>query len=682
MSREEFAPLQKSGQVLKVSTGSQEKKQVRSWSVLMAFRFCFLASFVTECVVWHFWIFHQNEHLMQLRFGTACIMLVVLLRIFMGPLQLLRLLQLWPETRRERRRRLQQQSGVDNSIDENVSKLDSWLSQRGGRVRVDTLVPCCSEPLDVIMGTVNACVQMHVPNGVLHRVVVCDDGVDSLARDAVDALARSISSSSSSRNVSLHYESRGATHARVNGKAGNLNFALKRLDDMDAAADDDIAERFVLLFDCDMTPLESALRVLLAEMAAGIARGERLAFVQSPHAFKTTFMPSDERSEDWLPRAATLLYRMYMPCKDAVGAAPLMGTNVILRRAALDDVHNFPEWTVTEDSACSLEMHARGWKSRYIERDLAFGLVAPTFAAYCRQMCRYATGNMTMFVYRNPLIIGGLSWKQRLSYLEGTMWPLGAFGMLSHIATALIVTFYGMLPFAVHHSPSVAFFFIAADIFHVLFYSCANAFGQWPERGWIFRESMAAYCISWALVKALCCGATEGVSLLRHDALERSQVHASSSLSSSLVRNDNARRRRRQNYAGPRAHFCVTPKSAPANASNQSFGHSVRAHLQQLRANPALSCSSFLFVFILLGSLVAPVRLWLNGGLLLRMLVECVGIILDTLSKFVAVVPCFLGVAPDTQLILSVFSSRWQNATLFFQIVIFPLSLFIALLLI
>ena len=70
-----------------------------------------------------------------------------------------------------------------------------------------------------------------------------------------------------------------------------------------------------------------------------------------------------------------------------MSAMPCCGTNVVFRRKALEDVGGFPEHSVTEDFALSIELHARGRgpgdRSRSWEV-LAVGLGPEDMASYVR----------------------------------------------------------------------------------------------------------------------------------------------------------------------------------------------------------------------------------------------------------------------------------------------------------
>src|SRR5205814_1513803 len=76
----------------------------------------------------------------------------------------------------------------------------------------------------------------------------------------------------------------------------------------------------------------------------------------------------------------------------------------------------FATQTITEDVETSILLHARGWRSAYIEESLAYGLSPGTAMAYQVQRLRWGQGSMQILRKLNPLFVKGLSPQQRLSY--------------------------------------------------------------------------------------------------------------------------------------------------------------------------------------------------------------------------------------------------------------------------
>jgi cellulose synthase (UDP-forming) len=88
----------------------------------------------------------------------------------------------------------------------------------------------------------------------------------------------------------------------------------------------------------------------------------------------------------------------------------------LLRRTTLEEIGGFQVETVTEDIHTSLLLHAKGYKSCYLNEALASGLMPENFETHATQRARWATGTAQMLMRNNPLFMRGLTFSQRLSY--------------------------------------------------------------------------------------------------------------------------------------------------------------------------------------------------------------------------------------------------------------------------
>jgi hypothetical protein len=82
------------------------------------------------------------------------------------------------------------------------------------------------------------------------------------------------------------------------------------------------------------------------------------------------------------------------PIKDAMGVAWCTGSGYVVRRAALDDIGNFPLGSLAEDVATSTLMLGKGWKTAYVHEPLQFGTVPEDFASHLKQRTRWAIGTV------------------------------------------------------------------------------------------------------------------------------------------------------------------------------------------------------------------------------------------------------------------------------------------------
>lgn len=72
------------------------------------------------------------------------------------------------------------------------------------------------------------------------------------------------------------------------------------------------------------------------------------------------------------------------------------GTNVVIRRSALEDVGGYDEETVTEDISTSMNMHRKHWKSLYYNKTYTFGMAPEDLGSYFKQQSRWAMGTFQL----------------------------------------------------------------------------------------------------------------------------------------------------------------------------------------------------------------------------------------------------------------------------------------------
>jgi glycosyltransferase involved in cell wall biosynthesis len=191
-------------------------------------------------------------------------------------------------------------------------------------------------------------------------------------------------------------------------KAGNMNNGLAHSD-----AD------YIMTLDADHIPKPQFLIRTL-----GYFDDSRVGFVQTPQTFYNTDCFLFRRrwgGRSWSEQQ--LFYDVIQPAKNRWNSAFFVGTSALLRRAAIDSVGGFATGTATEDIHTSLRIHAAGWHSVFVPEVLALGLEAESLKEYYKQRRRWAAGSLGL-LFRSPdspLRIKGLSWQQRLNYLNATL---------------------------------------------------------------------------------------------------------------------------------------------------------------------------------------------------------------------------------------------------------------------
>uniref|UniRef100_UPI000AC5A9DB glycosyltransferase family 2 protein n=1 Tax=Demequina maris TaxID=1638982 RepID=UPI000AC5A9DB len=239
-----------------------------------------------------------------------------------------------------------------------------WPMQLAGRrITVDVFVTVYGEPIDIVRRTVAGALAIEGR----HRTWVLDDGHSDEVRDLAAEL--------------------GARYVRrltnAGAKAGNINHALT------------LAKgEFFAVFDADFVPD----RRFLLETVPFFA-DEKVAFVQTPQTYgnlHTTIAKGAGYMQ-------TVFYRFVQPGRNRFNAAFCVGTNVVFRRAATDDVGGIYTDSKSEDVWTSLLLHERGWRTVFIPEVLAIGDAPDTVEAYAKQQLRWATGGFEIMLTHNPL---------------------------------------------------------------------------------------------------------------------------------------------------------------------------------------------------------------------------------------------------------------------------------------
>lgn len=253
----------------------------------------------------------------------------------------------------------------------------AWPVHLGGRrVDVDVFITVYGEDLDVIRRTAQAALAIRGK----HRTWILDDG----RSDEVRELAATI----------------GARYVRRlssgGAKAGNVNHAL-------TIAKGD----YFAIFDADFVPRPEFLEETLPFMI-----DPKVAFVQTPQTYGNLHT-TVARGAAYMQ---AVFYRFVQPGRNRFNAAFCVGTNVLFRRAAIDDVDGICTDSKSEDVWTSLNLHERGWTSIFIPNVLAVGEAPETIEAYSKQQLRWATGGFEILLTHFPLTAKRLSMDQRIQY--------------------------------------------------------------------------------------------------------------------------------------------------------------------------------------------------------------------------------------------------------------------------
>jgi cellulose synthase (UDP-forming) len=250
---------------------------------------------------------------------------------------------------------------------------------------VDIMVTVVDEPLPILRQTLLSCLAQEYPRDRF-TVYVLDDG----HRAETQQLA-----------ASLGCEYLRRPDRPRHAKAGNLNHALYLTHG-----------ELVAIFDVDHIPARTFL-----QDTVGFFDDPKVAIVQTPHHFyNPDIFQRNLRVGDAVKNEQALFFRSLQAGRDTHNSAFFAGSSGLLRRQPLMEIGGFQTQTITEDIHTSMNLHARGYRSCYLNKVLSAGLMPETFDGYLKQRKRWAMGCIQVLLRDNPLTKRGLTLAQRIDY--------------------------------------------------------------------------------------------------------------------------------------------------------------------------------------------------------------------------------------------------------------------------
>ncbi|MTH79209.1 UDP-forming cellulose synthase catalytic subunit [Paracoccus aestuariivivens] len=346
---------------------------------------------------------------------------------------------------------------------------------------VDILVPSYNEPIEMLSITLSAAKNMVYPAS-RRRVVLCDDGGTDQRCNSPDpelaarARARRAELQALCAELGIIYSTRARNE---HAKAGNMSAALERLDG-----------DLVVVFDADHVPS----RDFLARTVGYFAQDPKLFLVQTPHHFINPD-PIQRNLGLKSPPENEMFYGMIHRGLDRWGGAFFCGSAAVLRRKALDSVGGFAGETITEDAETALEIHARGWRSLYLDRAMIAGLQPETFVSFIQQRGRWASGMVQMLMLKNPLFRPGLKPLQRLCYINSMSFWFFPLVRLVYILAPLTYLFFGVEIVVTTFQEAMAYVLSYMAVV-LLVQNAIFARYRWPLISEIYEVAQAPYLAS------------------------------------------------------------------------------------------------------------------------------------------------------------------------------------------
>ena len=292
------------------------------------------------------------------------------------------------------------------TLEDHLSLVADWRA-RGGLPSVDIFLPVCGESPAVLFNTWEAVRDLEY-NGVRH-VWVLDDANLTWVRELAERFG-------------FHYVAR--PEGRRFKKAGNLNHAL-------AFA----RSQFILVLDADFAPRTDFLDESLPYFC-----DPRVAVVQTSQHFDT------DGTEPFIARCAGLLqnlfFRTVQAGRDTYDAASCEGTNVVYRRAALQQAGGFARVPMGEDTQTGIKLRAAGWRTRYVRVNLAKGIAPSSVDAVIHQQVRWCRSAMLLMISRD-FTHAPLGRRQRLCFWADFLYYMRSAALLFLIPAPVLIMLWG-----------------------------------------------------------------------------------------------------------------------------------------------------------------------------------------------------------------------------------------------
>jgi cellulose synthase (UDP-forming) len=288
---------------------------------------------------------------------------------------------------------------------------------QGSEPSVGILIPCCGEPVPMILRTIASVLEQDWPRERL-VIVVSDDARDPALEQALKGWP-----------VLYHLPPpRYAPGRDGAAKSGNLNSAFVML----VLAHPEV--RYIETRDCDD---ELGSNGFLRQAVGQLEHYERLAYVQ-------TIKEAQVSPGDPFNNREAMFYRGQMLSRNAANATFPCGSGLVWRRSALEHIGLFPTWNLVEDLQSGVEALRRGWQGCYLPIVGAVGQHSPEDVPNVyKQRGTWAIDTVRLMLWGD---LSGLKLRQRAQFYELLFYYVHAFTLLVYLP-CVMTALLGLVPF-------------------------------------------------------------------------------------------------------------------------------------------------------------------------------------------------------------------------------------------
>ncbi len=315
-----------------------------------------------------------------------------------------------------------------------ISVINNWSStyrkdrlQKSVTPDVGVVIPTYGEIIQIIEPTVLSLLNSNYEGKIV--IVLSNDERSQKKENQLQMLEERINNLLISQNYKgerVFYLRHSSPHDQA--KAGNLNQAMEY-----------IKERHP---EIELLITEDADEIAYADFVDAV-----VGYFENPQvAYVQTIKQSLTHPSDPFGNQDLMFYCRTAASRDACNSMFSCGSGVMWRIRALEDVGGFNTWNLVEDLTTSYEMLSRGWESRFHYEPMSEGLAPEDLPNYIKQRGTWAIDTMRIFFWNNPLWKKGLTWRQKLQFLEPCLFYINGFVTTSMIIVASLSLLFEAWP--------------------------------------------------------------------------------------------------------------------------------------------------------------------------------------------------------------------------------------------
>ncbi|MBM7435309.1 glycosyltransferase family 2 protein [Leuconostoc rapi] len=283
---------------------------------------------------------------------------------------------------------------------------------------VDILIATHNESVSLLYKTINACTFLKYPDKHKVHIYLCDDK----NRPEMKMLAE---------KFKIDYISLAANR---HAKAGNFNHALQHS-----------KSPLIATFDADMIPYSDFLMTTVPyffKRYAALAR-KKVGFVQTPQSFyNEDIFQHNLYADHVIPNEQDFFSREVNVLNSRHNSAVYTGSNTLFLRTAIEEAGGFPTNTLTEDFQLGAQINSCGYDSISTTEPMASGLTPTDAENIFKQRTRWARGMIQSMKNLHLLSNKGLSWPQKIIYLNGYLYWWSFLGRLLFIFAPILFALF------------------------------------------------------------------------------------------------------------------------------------------------------------------------------------------------------------------------------------------------